>query len=44
MATLRRVASGTFEVAQAIPLAEVLKLSQGELTKRVLPFLTLAQG
>ncbi len=44
LATLRRVASGTFEVAHAIPLAEVLKLSQGELTKQVLPFLTLAQG
>src|SRR6266700_2027397 len=44
LATLRRVASGTFEVAHAIPLAEVLKLSPGELTKQVLPFLTLAQG
>src|SRR6266702_264245 len=34
LATLRRVASGRFEVAHAIPLAEVLKLSQGELTKQ----------
>jgi hypothetical protein len=38
------VASGKFGVAQAIPLAEVLKLPQRELEKRVLPFLQLAGG
>ena len=42
LATLRRVASGKFDVAQAIPLAEVLKLPPRELEKRVLPFLKLA--
>lgn len=42
LATLRRVASGKFEVAQAIPLADVLKLAPRELEKRVLPFLKLA--
>ena len=44
LATLRRVASGKFDVAQAIPLAEVLKLAPRELEKRVLPFLKLAGG
>ncbi len=42
LATLRRVASGKFEVAQAIPLADVLRLAPRELEKRVLPFLKLA--
>src|SRR5947208_3198652 len=44
LATLRRVASGKFEVAQSIPLAEVLKLSSRELETRVMPFLKLAQA
>lgn len=44
LATLRRVASGKFDVAQAIPLAEVLKLAPRELEKRVVPFLKLAGG
>jgi tRNA pseudouridine55 synthase len=44
LATLRRVASGKFDVAQAIPLAEVLKLTPRELEKRVVPFLKLAAG
>jgi len=44
LATVRRVASGKFDVAQAIPLAEVLKLAPRELEKRVLPFLKLAGG
>jgi tRNA pseudouridine55 synthase len=44
LASLRRVNSGKFDVAQAIPLAEVLKLSQSELEKRVMPFLKLAGG
>src|SRR5438128_2744306 len=42
LATLRRVVSGKFDVAEAIPLAEVLRLTPGELEKRVLPFLKLA--
>ncbi len=42
LATLRRLTSGKFNVAQAIPLAEVLKLSPRELEARVLPFLQLA--
>ena len=42
LATLRRVTSGKFDVANAIPLAEVLKLAPTELEKRVLPFLKLA--
>jgi len=42
LATLRRVTSGKFDVANAIPLAEVLKLAPRDLEKRVLPFLKLA--
>ncbi|HOC56425.1 MAG TPA: tRNA pseudouridine(55) synthase TruB [Verrucomicrobiota bacterium] len=42
LASLRRVVSGKFDVADAIPLAEVLKLGPRELEKRVLPFLKLA--
>jgi tRNA pseudouridine55 synthase len=42
LASLRRVTSGKFDVANAIPLAEVLKLAPSELEKRVLPFLKLA--
>jgi tRNA pseudouridine55 synthase len=44
LATLRRVISGKFDVAQAITLAEVLKLPPRELEKRVMPFLKLAAG
>jgi tRNA pseudouridine55 synthase len=44
LATLRRVTSGKFDVAQAIPLSEVLKLPPRELEKRVMPFLKLAGG
>ncbi len=44
LAALRRVASGNFEVAQATPLADVLKLAPRELEKRVVPFLKLAGG
>jgi tRNA pseudouridine55 synthase len=40
--TLRRLASGSFDVANALPLDEILKLSQTELEKRVIPFLKLA--
>lgn len=41
LATLRRVSSGKFNVADALPLDDVLKLTQAELEKRVLPFLKL---
>jgi tRNA pseudouridine55 synthase len=44
LATLRRVTSGKFDVAQAIPLAEVLKLTPRELENCVLPFLKLARA
>ncbi len=42
LATLRRSVSGKFDVADAKPLDEILKLSPTELEKRVLPFLKLA--
>src|SRR5437016_4869464 len=41
LATLRRVASGKFNVAQAIPLDDILKLTPRELETRVMPFLKL---
>jgi tRNA pseudouridine55 synthase len=44
LATLRRVTSGRFEVSQATPLAEVLKLTARELERLVIPFLKLAGG
>ena len=39
---LRRSASGKFDVADALTLAAVLKLTSAELEKRVLPYLKLA--
>ena len=39
---LRRSASGKFDVADALPLDAILKLTTAELEKRVLPFLKLA--
>lgn len=42
LATLRRVSSGRFNVADALPLDAVLRLTQAELEKRVIPFLKLA--
>ena len=42
LATLRRVASGKFDVTDAMPYEEVLQLPVGELEKRVIPFLKLA--
>lgn len=42
LATLRRSASGRFDVADALPLAEILNLPLSGLTKRVIPFLKLA--
>jgi tRNA pseudouridine55 synthase len=44
LATLRRVSSGKFNVAEAKPLAEILQFGPGELEKRVIPFLKLAAG
>ncbi|HUB86882.1 MAG TPA: tRNA pseudouridine(55) synthase TruB [Verrucomicrobiae bacterium] len=44
LATLRRSVSGKFDVADAKPLDEILKLSLGELEKRVIPFLKLASS
>jgi len=41
LATLRRTVSGKFDVADAKPLDEMLKLSVSELEKRVIPFLRL---
>jgi len=39
---LRRSVSGKFDVADAKPLDEILKLSSGDLEKRVIPYLKLA--
>src|SRR6266581_2674322 len=43
LTTLRRSASGKFDVADAKPLDEVLKLTTADLERRVIPFLTLVQ-
>src|SRR5580658_248893 len=43
LATLRRVVSGKFDVKDSISFEDALKLSSGELQKRVLPFLQLTQ-
>jgi tRNA pseudouridine55 synthase len=40
--TLRRTTSGKFDVANAIPFEDVLKLSESDLAKRVIPFLQLS--
>jgi tRNA pseudouridine55 synthase len=42
LTTLRRSVSGKFDVADALPLDLILKLTTAELEKRVLPFLKLA--
>ncbi len=44
LATLRRSVSGKFDVADAKPLDEILKMSSSELEKRVIPFLKLASS
>jgi tRNA pseudouridine55 synthase len=44
LATLRRVVSGKFDVAQAITFETVLGLTPRELEQRVMPFLKLAGG
>jgi tRNA pseudouridine55 synthase len=42
LTTLRRSASGKFDVADALPLDTILQLTTAELEKRVMPFLKLA--
>jgi len=42
--TLRRLGSGSFDVAQALPLEEALKLSGKELENRIVPFLKLTHA
>jgi len=42
LTTLRRSASGKFDVKDALPLDAILRLTPAELEKRVLPFLKLA--
>jgi tRNA pseudouridine55 synthase len=44
LATLRRAASGKFNVSEAIPFEDALNLSLRELEKRVMPFLSLASA
>ena len=44
LATLRRMTSGKFDVADATSLDDVLKLTTAELEKKVMPFLKLAAG
>lgn len=41
LASLRRISSGRFNVADALPLDAVLKLTVSELEQRVIPFLKL---
>lgn len=42
LTTLRRLVSGKFDVADAITFEDALKLSIGDLEKRIIPFLKLA--
>ena len=42
--SLRRTASGKYDIKDAMPLAQLLELPLSELEKRVIPFLTLAQN
>jgi len=42
LATLRRSASGKFDVTDAKPLDEILQMSTAQLEKRVIPYLKLA--
>ncbi|HEY4415566.1 MAG TPA: tRNA pseudouridine(55) synthase TruB [Verrucomicrobiae bacterium] len=42
LTTLRRSASGKFDVAEAKPLDEILRMSTSEFEKRVIPYLKLA--
>ena len=42
--TLRRVTSGKFDVANAMPFEDVMGLTNAQLEQRVIPFLTLASS
>ncbi|MEY4385307.1 MAG: hypothetical protein RLY20_590 [Verrucomicrobiota bacterium] len=42
LTTLRRAVSGKFDVADALPLDNILQMNQAQLEKRVIPFLKLA--
>jgi tRNA pseudouridine55 synthase len=42
LATLRRLRSGRFDVAHALPFDQILQLSPADLKNRVIPFLKLA--
>jgi tRNA pseudouridine55 synthase len=42
LSTLRRSASGKFDVANATPLDTVLRMNTSELEKKVIPFLKLS--
>jgi tRNA pseudouridine55 synthase len=44
LTTLRRVTSGKWDAAQALPLDTILRMNPRELEKHVIPFLTLARG
>jgi tRNA pseudouridine55 synthase len=44
LSTLRRLASGKFQIDNAQPLDKVLQLSTSDLERHVLPFLTLVGG
>ena len=43
LVTLRRIVSGKFNLANALPLDQVLALSRSELEQRVIPFFRLAR-
>jgi tRNA pseudouridine55 synthase len=42
LATLSRIESGAFKIADALPLDQIVKLSGAELEKRIIPFLKIA--
>ena len=42
LSQLRRISSGQFEVKDALPLEDVLKLTEAQLGERVIPFLKLS--
>lgn len=44
LASLRRVASGRFDVAQATPLSEILQLGVADLERRVIPVVQLSEA
>jgi tRNA pseudouridine55 synthase len=44
VATLRRTVSGKFDVADAVPFEDLMRLSVRELEARVIPFLKLTRA